>query len=81
MQYDERNPEAELVRTLDIYFRCRFNAAEAAKQLFIHRTTLFYRLNKIKQITMMDFEDPKENLFYQIALELLQQEAEMQSVK
>ena len=60
--HDEANPEVELARTLETYYNCKFNAAEAAKQLYIHRTTFFYRLNKIRQIAAIDFDDPDQRL-------------------
>ncbi|MGX4669223.1 helix-turn-helix domain-containing protein [Cerasibacillus sp. JNUCC 74] len=31
-----------------IYYDCNMNIAHAAKQLFIHRNTLIYRLHKKK---------------------------------
>jgi len=52
----------DLSRTLETYYNCKFNAAEAAKQLYIHRTTFFYRLNKIRQIAAIDFDDPGQRL-------------------
>lgn len=60
--HDEENPEVELARTLEVYYNCKFNASETAKQLYIHRTTFFYRLNKIRQIADIDFDDPDQRL-------------------
>ena len=66
-QYDdERN--ADIVKTLEIYFSTFANAQETARILFIHRNTLRQRLKKIHDIWNMDFEDSLEmlNLFYAI---------------
>lgn len=62
LRHDEQNPEVELAKTLETYYNCKFNAAEAAKQLYIHRTTFFYRLNKIQQLAAIDVDDPQQRL-------------------
>ena len=62
LRHDEQNPEVDLAKTLETYYNCKFNAAEAAKQLFIHRTTFFYRLNKIQQLAAIDVDDPQQRL-------------------
>lgn len=62
LRHDEQNPEVELAKTLETYYNCKFNAAEAAKQLYIHRTTFFYRLNKIQQLASIDVDDPQQRL-------------------
>lgn len=69
--HDEAHPDMELVKTLEVYYRCKFNASEAAKQLFIHRTTLFYRLNKIQQIAAINHDDPNLRLQIQLCFALL----------
>jgi purine catabolism regulator len=66
-QYDsERN--ADILKTLDIYFGTFSNAQETAKILFIHRNTLRQRLKKIQEIWNMQLDDPLEmlNLYYAI---------------
>ena len=72
--YDEQHPEMELTKTLEIYYHCKFNAAEAAKQLFIHRTTLFYRLNKIQQIANINHNDPNIRLQILLSFAMMQEE-------
>ena len=72
--YDEQHPEMELTKTLEIYYHCKFNAAEAAKQLFIHRTTLFYRLNKIQQIANINHDDPNIRLQILLSFAMMQEE-------
>lgn len=74
LEFDRAYPEMELARTLEMYYNCKFNAAEAAKKLFIHRTTMFYRLNKIRQMTDIDHDDPEERLLLQLSFALLREE-------
>lgn len=50
----------EYIQTLDIYFNNNFSIKTTAKNLHIHRNTLLYRLNQIKDKTGLDprqFED------------------------
>jgi len=46
--------DAETLLTLDAFFAMDCNVSETAKRLFIHRNTLLYRLDKIKQETGLD---------------------------
>lgn len=62
-QYDKEN-EAELMLTLSTYLKCFGNITQTAKELFIHRNTMFYRLDQIKSLLHIDFEN--ENDIYQI---------------
>lgn len=52
--------EAELLKTLQVFFEANLNITAAAKVLFAHRNTLIYRLGKICGLTGLDpkrFED------------------------
>jgi len=60
IRYDRNNEGAMLTETLKEYIFSRFNATEAARKLFIHRTTFFYRLNKIQEIAAPDLTRPEE---------------------
>lgn len=44
----------DLINTLYVFFDNDLNLAKAARELFIHRNTLIYRLNRIKIITGFD---------------------------
>ncbi|EXX87881.1 hypothetical protein BG53_03000 [Paenibacillus darwinianus] len=46
--------EPEIVGTLETYFNMNCNVSDTAKKLFIHRNTLLYRLDKLKQDTGLD---------------------------
>lgn len=58
IKYDN-NYNSELLKTLSIYFECELNISQTSKKLFIHRNTLNYRLNKIREILGYDFKNPK----------------------
>lgn len=46
--------EPEMVTTLETFFAMNCNVSDTAKQLYIHRNTLLYRLDKLKQDTGLD---------------------------
>ena len=65
--YDREN-HSRLLMTLDVYFSKSGNITEVAKQIYIHRNTCIYRMEKIKAILQDDFSNPMKLLNYQAAL-------------
>ena len=47
----------EMIRTMEVFFKCGLNLSEAAKELYIHRNTLIYRLDKIQKYTNYDIRN------------------------
>ncbi len=70
-QYDEEN-HTELYRTLKIFLELERNVLQTAKTLFVHRSTLFYRLERIRKIAGLDLENPKERLTLLISFQILE---------
>lgn len=76
LNYQQAN-KADLLTTLKVFLQCNQNATKASQLLFIHHKTAIYRIERIKEITGMDFEDAEEMLLVQIGLkitELLERE-------
>lgn len=71
MEYDRKN-KTSLYETLYTYMKNSQNAEQTAKELFLHRSTLFYRLRKIKSLTGLDWSNEKERVYLQFSLDLLQ---------
>lgn len=71
LDYEAEHPGGELLETLYHYYACQFNAQLAAQKLFIHRTTFFYRMNKIQKIALFHPEDPKETCQIMLAFQAL----------
>ncbi len=69
--YDRLN-NAELQRTLDAYFAARCSPKEAASLLGVHRNTVLYRLDRIREITGQDLDDAAVRLRLQLALHIHQ---------
>jgi DNA-binding PucR family transcriptional regulator len=66
VDYDGRH-RTELVETLSRYFDCGGNYAETAESLAIHRSTLRYRLQRIREISGHDLTNVENRLNLQVA--------------
>jgi sugar diacid utilization regulator len=66
LDYDKRT-RSELVMTLSRYFERGKNYDATAKALAVHRSTLKYRLGRIKEISGHDLSDPDTNFNLQLA--------------
>ena len=62
-QFDE-----ETLSTVDKFFENSLNISETARQLFVHRNTLVYRLEKIQKQTGLDVRVFEDALTFKIAL-------------
>jgi purine catabolism regulator len=67
--YDIRS-NAELVETLEGFFRANGNHARAAETLHLHRNTLLYRLGRVEALTGRNLDDPETRLCFQLALKI-----------
>ena len=56
----------ELTQTLEEILNCNLSLTKASKNLFVHRNTLMYRIEKIKKETGFDIRDFKEATFLYI---------------
>ena len=68
--YDDTNG-TELLSTLREYLTSGLNATATARQLFIHRNTLYQRLEKIQQIITSDLGNPDTRLFMLLSYRLV----------
>ena len=69
-KYDEEN-NTELLHTLNVYLSLERNALQTANTLFIHRSTLFYRLERIQKLTKLNLDDAKIRLVLQLSFAML----------
>ncbi|MCO7176225.1 PucR family transcriptional regulator [Sporolactobacillus kofuensis] len=67
IDYDHKH-HLNLIETLDMYFKCMGSKGETAKKLFIHRQTLYNRLEKIRDILGEDFFEPQRRHCLEMAL-------------
>lgn len=54
----------EMIKTIDMFFKCGLNLSEASKELYIHRNTLIYRIDKIQKHTGFDIRNFNEALVF-----------------
>lgn len=71
--YDKAH-KTNLLETLKEYLRYPDNPAAAAKNLFIHKNTLFYRMSKIKELFPIDLSDGEERLKIHLTLKFMELE-------
>jgi purine catabolism regulator len=69
IDYDRQN-SAELIHTLDAFFAANGSPKEAAERLGVHRNTVLYRLDRIRDITGYDLDDAATRLRLHLALQI-----------
>lgn len=69
LAYDEAK-DAQLLKTLRVYYQCRGNLTKLSRMLKVHYNTVLYRLEKVKTILGIDLEAEEDLLNLQIALKL-----------
>lgn len=70
MAYDQEN-NSDYLLTLRTYAACDKNAGLAAQQLYIHKNTLLYRIQRIRECFSLDLDNPDVWLHVCITLRLL----------
>ena len=58
----------ETLTTINSFFENNLNVSETARQLFVHRNTLVYRLEKLQKSTGLDIRNFEDALTFKIAL-------------
>ncbi|MCQ4087744.1 CdaR family transcriptional regulator [Saccharibacillus sp. JS10] len=58
----------EVLTTLETFFQMNSNVSETAKRLYIHRNTLIYRLDKVKQETGLDVRNFGDAILMKLSL-------------
>ena len=66
----EGSKGVNLIHTLKVYLENNGNIKKTAEQLFIHRSTLQYRLDRIASILEVDLSDAEEIFNLMLALKL-----------
>lgn len=76
VKYDKEKG-TEFIDTLKKYFKYAGNLKRVSEDMFTHYNTIIYRIQRIKEITGIDFDDYDDRLNLQIALkihEMIQQQ-------
>ena len=62
--------DTEMIKTIDIFFKSGLNLSEASKELYIHRNTLIYRIDKIEKYTGFDIRNFNEAVIFKMIFTL-----------
>lgn len=60
----------EMLFTIDMFFKKDLNLSDTARQLYIHRNTLVYRLDKVQRQTGLDLRSFEDAVTFKILMEL-----------
>ena len=63
VEFDE-----ETLTTIDKFFSNNLNVSKTSRELYIHRNTLVYRLDKLQKMTGLDIQTFEDAITFQIAL-------------
>ncbi len=74
LKYESENSQSPLYQTLRCYLENHQNATKTAQELFIHRSTLLYRLERISRHLKSDLSDPDELLYLMLSFRLIDME-------
>ena len=69
--FDGKNPDEfdeETLTTINKFFENSLNVSETSRQLYIHRNTLVYRLDKLQKSTGLDLRVFEDAITFKIAL-------------
>ncbi|ULL15268.1 PucR family transcriptional regulator [Paenibacillus sp. H1-7] len=58
----------QLLQTLEVYLRTGGNTKRVAEELFIHRNSVLYRLERIREILQIDFNAPETRFRLDLAI-------------
>lgn len=71
LKYADETNHSQLYQTVRCYLEHHQSITKTSEALFIHRSTLLYRLDKIKEVLKTDFSDPDELLYLLLSFHLL----------
>ena len=81
--FDGKSPDEfdeETLTTINKFFENSLNVSETSRQLYIHRNTLVYRLDKIEKSTGLDLRIFEDAITFKIALMVVKYMKYMESL-
>lgn len=69
-QHLSHEEQEVLFETLDMYLETHCQISDTAKQLYVHRNTVLYRLNKCSTLLEKDLKDPDVTMQLRLALRI-----------
>ena len=71
--FDEDH-NTDYYNTLMLYVKNHLNAVQTAKQLYIHRSTFLYRMEKIKELIHLELDDYDTLLYVMMTFRMMELE-------
>ena len=71
LAYDKAHGD-NLLKTLQVYLETCLQYEKTAKQLFVHKNTVRYRIAKCQKFLNTDFTDGKKIFQYTLSLKILE---------
>ena len=81
--FDGKSPDdfdEETLTTINKFFENSLNVSETSRQLYIHRNTLVYRLDKLQKFTGLDLRVFEDAITFKIALMVVKYMKYMESL-
>ncbi len=81
--FDGKSPDSfdeETLTTINKFFENNLNVSETSRQLYIHRNTLVYRLDKLQKSTNLDLRVFEDAITFKIALMVVKYMKYMESL-
>ena len=78
--YSPDSIDEETLATIDKFFENNLNVSETSRQLYIHRNTLVYRLDKLQKSTGLDLRVFEDAITFKIALMVVKYMKYMESM-
>jgi carbohydrate diacid regulator len=60
--------DGETFHTIQKFFENNLNVSETSRQLYVHRNTLVYRLDKIQKLTGLDLRKFDDALIFKVSM-------------
>ncbi|MBO4902850.1 MAG: helix-turn-helix domain-containing protein [Lachnospiraceae bacterium] len=82
--FDGKSPDdfdEETLTTINKFFENSLNVSETSRQLYIHRNTLVYRLDKLQKSTNLDLRVFEDAITFKIALMVVKYMKYMESIE
>ena len=82
--FEGRSPDEfddETLTTINKFFENSLNVSETSRQLYIHRNTLVYRLDKLQKSTNLDLRVFEDAITFKIALMVVKYMKYMESLE
>lgn len=70
LEYDKKN-KSQLYRTLEAYLACEASVQKTAKELYLHRNTVSYRLHRITDLCRVDLSDSQTRFLLNVSFQII----------